>query len=60
MVGMLLFPVLAALFVFIWMTRPGPSRLFRGRYRRRRARVRLVHRNTPDATVGLRDPARPF
>jgi hypothetical protein len=59
MVGILLFPALAALFVIVGMTRPGPNRMFRGRYRRR-ARVRLVPRNFSDPTAGIRDPSRPL
>jgi hypothetical protein len=59
MVGVLLFPLLAVLFIVIAGTRPGANRLFRGRYRRR-TRARLVRRDGPDPTSGLRDPGRPF
>lgn len=59
MIGMLLFPALVALFVIVAKTRSGPSRLFRGRYRRR-IRVRLMPRNFPDPTAGIRDPSRPL
>jgi hypothetical protein len=34
MLGTLLFPCMALLFVLVAMTRPGANRLFRGRYRR--------------------------
>ena len=59
MIGILLFPALAMLFIVVAMTRPGSRRLFRGRYRRR-ARVRLMPRDFPDPTAGIRDPSRPF
>jgi hypothetical protein len=59
MIGILLFPVLAVLFVIVWMTRPGSNRLSRGRYRRR-ARIRLMPRNFSDPTAGIRDPSRPL
>lgn len=59
MLGALLFPCLALLFVFVAMTRPNSSRLFRGRYRRRApAHPQAPH--VPDPTAGLRDPTRPF
>jgi hypothetical protein len=59
MIGILLFPVLAVLFVIVWMTRPGTNRLFRGRYRRR-TRIRLTPRPFSDSTAGIRDPSRPL
>jgi hypothetical protein len=59
MIGILLFPMLAVLFVIVGMTRPGSSRLFRGRYRRR-ARVRLMPRNLSEPAPGARDRSRPL
>jgi hypothetical protein len=50
--------VLAMIFVVIALTRPGPNRLFRGRYRRQPQDKGLS--GGPDATAGLRDPTRPF
>jgi hypothetical protein len=56
---MLIFPVLIAVLVVVAMTRPGPNRLFRGRYRRRVRRLN-PERKFPDPTIGIRDPARPL
>jgi hypothetical protein len=50
--------VLAMIFVVIALTRPGPNRLFRGRYRRH-ARDKQPSGGR-DATAGLRDPTRRF
>jgi hypothetical protein len=59
MLGTLLFPCMALLFVLVAMTRPGANRLFRGRYRRE-VDDQPRDRPTPDPTAGIRDPARPF
>ena len=58
----MLFVALAFVFILIAATRPGPGRMFRGRYRPRPARGHL-HRfdeQAPDPTSGLRDPHRPL
>jgi hypothetical protein len=54
---MMLFVALATIFLVVAMTRPGPNRLFRGRYRRPTS-ARSNPRTHHDATLGLRDPAR--
>jgi hypothetical protein len=54
---MLLFIAIAAIFLLVAVTRPGPNRLHIGRGRRLPGAIdRPV--GAPDPTLGLRDPAR--
>lgn len=57
---MMLLTVLAAIFLLIAVTRPGPGRLRFGRNRRRHRPAPADRPGAaPDPTLGLRDPARP-
>jgi hypothetical protein len=56
---MLLFIAIAAIFLLVAVTRPGPNRLHLGRGRPRRLPGRVDRPvGAPDPTLGLRDPAR--
>ncbi len=61
---MMLFLFFILILAFVAMTRPGKSRLFRGRYRRtptvRFQPLRPTNERVSDPTAGIRDPARPF
>jgi hypothetical protein len=58
---MMLLTVLAAIFLLVAVTRPGPSRLRFGRYRRRHLPAPIKpSAHAPDPTLGLRDPSRPL
>jgi hypothetical protein len=56
---MALLLALSLVFLLVALTRPGPNRLFRGRYRRKTQPLRPT-RETTDPTSAFRDPARPF
>jgi len=55
----MLFVALLFVFVLIAATRPGPGRMFRGRYRRD-GDLHHFGERAPDPTSGLRDPTRPL
>ena len=56
---MMLLTVLAAIFLLIAVTRPGPGRLRFGRSRRRHLPAPIDRPvGAPDPTLGLRDPTR--
>ena len=59
----MLFVAFAIVLLIVAMTRPGPGRMFRGRYRRHQAtqyQPLRPSRETADIAAGLRDPSRPL